>query len=70
MRERAMSDIRPEESDGDGSPAELETVECPECGAPAELVSEGWLDSTNGPVEHVRVWCIHRHNFLMPRPPL
>ena len=69
IRERAMSDMCPQEPIEDGSPAELETVQCPECGAPAELVSEGWSESTHGPVEHVRVWCIRRHFFFMPRPP-
>ena len=69
IRQRAMSGIDAEEPMDEGSPTELEAVQCPECGAPAELVSEGWLDSTHGPVEHVRVWCIRRHFFFMPRPP-
>jgi hypothetical protein len=64
-----MSDSCAEEPSDDRSPAELETVQCPECGAPAELVSEGWSESTHGPVEHVRIWCIRRHFYFMPRPP-
>ena len=52
----------------DGSSTDLELVACPQCGAPAELVSEGWLDSTEGPVEHCRVRCVRRHFFFMPRP--
>jgi hypothetical protein len=38
---------------------------CPECGAPAEVVPEGEADSTDGPVELVRVWCVDRHWFLL-----
>jgi hypothetical protein len=64
-----MSDLHPDELRDDGSPAALETVPCPECGAPAEVVTEGWSESTHGPVEHVRIWCIRWHFFFMPRPP-
>ena len=45
----------------------MEIIACPDCGAPAEVVPHGTLHSTNGGVEHVRVWCIDRHWFLMPR---
>jgi hypothetical protein len=38
---------------------------CPECGATAEVVPEGCADSTDGPVEMVRVRCVERHWFLM-----
>lgn len=38
---------------------------CPECGAAAEVVPEGCAESTDGPVELVRLWCIERHWFLL-----
>ncbi len=45
----------------------MEIVDCPWCGAPAELESESTLASTSGPVEHVRVLCVRLHHYLMPR---
>lgn len=39
---------------------------CPECGGSAEITELVLLDSTDGPVEHARVECAHRHWFLMP----
>ena len=45
--------------------AELELVGCPECDAPAEVVDRFELPSTSGPVEHVKVRCLHRHWFTM-----
>jgi hypothetical protein len=44
----------------------LRIAGCPECGAPAEVISEGLVASTDGPIELVRVRCVHRHWFLMP----
>jgi hypothetical protein len=43
----------------------LRMIGCPQCSAPAEVVSEGRLGSTGGPVEIVRVRCAERHWFLM-----
>ena len=43
----------------------LRMIGCPQCDAPAEVVSEGRLWSTDGPVELVRVRCVERHWFLM-----
>jgi hypothetical protein len=43
-----------------------ELTACPECGAPAEITEAVLLESTDGPVEHARVVCVHRHWFLMP----
>jgi hypothetical protein len=43
----------------------LRMIGCPQCGAPAEVVSEGRLGGTGGPVEIVRVRCVERHWFLM-----
>jgi hypothetical protein len=43
----------------------LELTTCPECGAPAELIDEGPVESTDGPVRVVRLRCAHRHWFLL-----
>jgi hypothetical protein len=45
---------------------ELDLVVCPECAAPAEVVDRFALPGTHGPVEHVKVRCLHRHWFLLP----
>jgi hypothetical protein len=48
----------------------LSLVPCPEptCDAPAEVTDRTTLDSTSGPVEHVRTHCLRKHLFLMPTP--
>ena len=46
--------------------AALDTTTCPECGAVAEVTDRAVLESTAGPVEHVRVVCLDRHWFLLP----
>lgn len=43
----------------------MDTTTCPECGAPAEVTDRCVLESTDGPIEHVRVGCVRRHWFLM-----
>ena len=43
----------------------LELTTCPECGAPAELIDEGSVESTDGPVRVVRLRCARRHWFLL-----
>lgn len=43
----------------------LRVTGCPECGVPAEVVAEGRVGSTSGPVAIVRVRCAARHWFLM-----
>ncbi len=35
-----------------------EYIGCPGCGAPAEIVDRFVLDSTDGPLEHLKVWCV------------
>jgi len=43
----------------------MDATTCPECGAPAEVTDRFALESTDGPIEHVRVMCVRRHWFLM-----
>ena len=43
-----------------------DTVACPECGHAAVVEWRDVVDSTDGPVEHVKVRCPGRHWFLMP----
>jgi hypothetical protein len=38
---------------------------CPQCGLPAEIRERFWLQSTDGPVDHVAVSCIDGHHFRM-----
>jgi len=42
-----------------------EIIACPEpsCLAPAEVVDRFVLASTDGPVEHVKTWCLAGHGF-------
>ncbi|HEU5107078.1 MAG TPA: hypothetical protein VFT95_00735 [Micromonosporaceae bacterium] len=46
----------------------LSLTACPEpgCDAPAEVLDRLALPSTDGPVEHARVRCLHRHWFVLP----
>ncbi len=44
----------------------MELVECPECGAAAEITWRFAQPGTDGPVEHVRLQCVRRHWFLGP----
>jgi hypothetical protein len=43
----------------------MDTTTCPECGAPAEVIDRFALESTDGPIEHVRVQCVAWHWFLL-----
>ncbi|HEX6756293.1 MAG TPA: hypothetical protein VF109_10160 [Mycobacteriales bacterium] len=43
----------------------MDATTCPECGAPAEIVDRDALESTDGPMEHVKVICARRHWFLL-----
>ena len=43
----------------------LQLTSCPQCLAPAEITDRFVLESTSGPVEHITVWCVHRHRFTM-----
>ncbi len=44
----------------------LDLHACPECGSFAEVEWRDVVDSTDGPVEMVKIRCLHRHWFLLP----
>ena len=44
----------------------MELTMCPECGTVAEVTSRFHSDSTDGPVEHVKVRFLLRHWFMGP----
>jgi hypothetical protein len=48
----------------------LSLVPCPDpaCDAPAEVTDRVTMQSTSGPVDHMRTQCLHRHIFFMPVP--
>jgi hypothetical protein len=39
------------------------SIPCPQCGAPARITERFWLDSTDGPVEHLKIGCRSKHWF-------
>jgi hypothetical protein len=41
-------------------------IPCLECGAPAQVTERFWLDSTDGPLEHLKTGCVNNH-WLTPR---
>jgi hypothetical protein len=45
---------------------DLELTNCPECGAPAEVVDRFVLPGTDGPVEHVKTRCVTGPWFVVP----
>jgi hypothetical protein len=47
---------------------DLELTDCPECGAPAEIIDTFVLPSTDGPVEHVKTRCVTGPWFVVPVP--
>jgi hypothetical protein len=44
----------------------MDATTCPECGAPAEIVDRDTLDTTAGPMEIAKLYCIRSHWYLMP----
>ncbi len=42
-----------------------EYVGCPECRAPAEIVDRFVLDGTDGPLEHLELWCVTGRPFTV-----
>ncbi len=43
----------------------MDATTCPDCGAPAEVTGRSTLESTCGPMEHVKIVCVRQHWFLM-----
>ena len=43
-----------------------EAFACPTCGGRADVLWRDVFDSTDGPVEHVKIQCANRHWYLMP----
>jgi hypothetical protein len=46
----------------------MDCTTCPQegCAVPAEVVDRRVLESTDGPIEHIRVVCLVGHRFFMP----
>ena len=62
MREQLQAQLDlVEESSG------LTLVACPDCGATAEVEWQSTEHSTGGPLVLVKIRCLNRHWFLMPR---
>ena len=40
-----------------------DSIRCPQGGAPAWITERFWLDSTDGPVEHLKTGCVNNHWF-------
>lgn len=45
---------------------ELELTYCPDCGLTAEVIDRAVLQSTDGPVEHIKTRCITGHWYITP----
>ena len=45
---------------------DLTACPAPGCSSTAQIYDRSTMESTDGPVEHVRVRCLNRHHFLMP----
>lgn len=44
----------------------MDFTACPECASIAQVLDRFVLESTDGPVEHVRTQCVQRHWFVLP----
>jgi len=44
----------------------VDTVACPSCGQESEVQWRTTMDSTSGPVEHVKIRCLAGHAFFLP----
>jgi hypothetical protein len=40
-----------------------DSIPCPQCGTPSRIIERFWLDSTDGPVEHLKIGCLSKHWF-------
>jgi hypothetical protein len=43
-----------------------DTIPCPQCGAPARITERFRLDSTDGPVDHLKTGCVNNHWLTPP----
>lgn len=45
----------------------MEIIPCPDpaCSSPAEVIDRWALESTDGPVEHLKTRCLSRHIFTV-----
>jgi hypothetical protein len=50
----------------DGADHHPEFVTCPECSMIAALQYRDRVKSTDGPIDHVKMFCVNRHWFFMP----
>jgi hypothetical protein len=48
------------------SAAHFSPVACPSCHEPAEIVGRFSLDSTDGPMRHLKIRCAAGHWYTMP----
>jgi hypothetical protein len=46
-----------------------DTILCPQCGDPARITERFWLDSTDGPVEHLAPHLMPRRQSMGRRRP-
>jgi hypothetical protein len=44
--------------------SDIDIVSCPMCALPAFVESRFYLDSSDGPLEHLRASCVHRHSTV------
>ena len=44
----------------------VDLTTCPQCGNAAEITARDVLESTDGPIEHVKVVCVAQHWFVLP----
>ena len=50
----------------DGVDHTLDIVACPECSMAAAMQWRDRIESTDGPLDTVRITCVNRHWFMMP----
>lgn len=43
----------------------METVKCPTCDLDAEVYDRYVRESTSGPVEHIKIRCVNKHDYNM-----
>jgi hypothetical protein len=48
------------------NPPTVQLTRCPECDQAAEIEYRSVLDSSDGPIEHLKIRCINRHWFHLP----